>query len=418
MITNNKLLFGFILIFFTLFTFPFPLNFIPKLYFIEEFLYDIYYIVIPWIGEHILQIEEEITQFNTGSGDTTFNYVLLLFFAVVAITGAMIWRLAEKRNTIHEKLNYWFLVLLRFYLAEGMISYGMYKVIPLQFSEPDFSTLLQPYGESSPMGLAWNFLGFSSGYNLFMGLGEVIGGILLFHRRTMLLGGLILIPVTANVVAVNFFYDVPVKLFSFGYLLMAIIIILPDTRRLFNVILFNRPTKAIEFKEPFTSKKWLLGKSILKWVFVFYFLYYNIDDALVYNEEFGPNSPKPELYGLYETTSFVKNNDTIPPLLTDVDRWRYLVIEYIDEVGIYKMDMSPEWYQSNIDTLEHKLVFTSYEDSTQVYSFNYRKNDSTLYLNGLFKNDTISFTSKRKDREDFLLISRGFHWINEYPFNR
>ena len=36
------------------------------------------------------------------------------------------------------------------------------------------STLTQTYGESSPMGLAWNFMGYSTGYNLFAAVPYVL----------------------------------------------------------------------------------------------------------------------------------------------------------------------------------------------------------------------------------------------------
>jgi hypothetical protein len=38
--------------------------------------------------------------------------------------------------------------------------------------------LLKPYGESSPMGLLWTFMGYSTGYNLFTGGAEALGGLL------------------------------------------------------------------------------------------------------------------------------------------------------------------------------------------------------------------------------------------------
>ena len=63
------------------------------------------------------------------------------------------------------------------------------------------------------MGLAWTFLGFSKGYNLFMGVAELMAGLLLF-RRTVAIGAIITLMTTANVMAVNYFYDVPVKIVS------------------------------------------------------------------------------------------------------------------------------------------------------------------------------------------------------------
>jgi len=60
------------------------------------------------------------------------------------------------------------------------------------------------------MRLAWTFLGHSKGYNIFMGLSEFVGGVLLFHRKAKLMDSLILIPIITNIVAINFFYDIPV----------------------------------------------------------------------------------------------------------------------------------------------------------------------------------------------------------------
>jgi hypothetical protein len=67
------------------------------------------------------------------------------------------------------------------------------------------------------MGLAWTFLGFSKAYNYFMGIAEAGGGLLLLFRRTAIFGVLLSMIVTSNIVAINFCFDVPVKLYSSTY---------------------------------------------------------------------------------------------------------------------------------------------------------------------------------------------------------
>ncbi len=69
-----------------------------------------------------------------------------------------------------------------------MINYGAVKVIKAQFPNPTLDRLLQPFGDASPMGLLWTFMGASESYNIFTGAGELIGGLLLTTRRTTLLG--------------------------------------------------------------------------------------------------------------------------------------------------------------------------------------------------------------------------------------
>lgn len=133
MITNNKILLRFLLLFFGLLTFPFPINIIPKLDVVQDPIVDLYHIIIPWIGKNILQLDYEITVFTNGSGDTTYDYVLVLFFIVVAAIGTVIWSFFDKKERDYEQLNYWFLVFLRYYVGYVMLSYGIVKVIPYNF---------------------------------------------------------------------------------------------------------------------------------------------------------------------------------------------------------------------------------------------------------------------------------------------
>ena len=145
MITNNKVLFRFLLLLFGLLTFPFPAYSLFRIEYIGDRLSDLYHAIIPWIGKYILKLDYEITTFTNGSGDTTYDYVLLLFFLVVSIVVTVIWSVLDRKKRNYEQLNYWFLVLLRYYVGYIMLSYGMYKIIPLQFPEPSFYRLLIPY---------------------------------------------------------------------------------------------------------------------------------------------------------------------------------------------------------------------------------------------------------------------------------
>jgi len=172
------------------------------------------------------------------------------------------------------------------------------------------------------MGLAWTYIGFSKGFSMFVGLGEVIGGILLFHRRTVIIGALLLLSVTANVVAVNYFFDVPVKIYSTQLLIATIIIIAPYTKRLFAVIFNYKETAPFTYLRIFKQKKWHITKLSIKWVFVAYVLFTNINSVISRKKASGRNLPRTQLYGLYETVDFIRNSDTIPPLLTDASRWR------------------------------------------------------------------------------------------------
>lgn len=419
MFTNNKIFFRFILLFFGLMIFPFPLYYLPYVSVVSEWMQSFYEMVIPWIGNTMFGIEGEVNMNGRGSGDTTGDYLIIFFFFCVAVVGTIIWTIIERKNKDYTKLNYWFITCLRYFVGAMMLSYGMIKVIQLQFPEPGFFRLLEPYGQSSPMGLAWTYMGFSSGFNIFVGLGEVIGGILLFHRRTVIMGGIILLSVTSNIVAVNMFFDVPVKIFSVQLLVMTVIILGAHYKRLANVIFNVKNTEPYQYLRVFKKKSWHIAHQSIKWIFVAYLLFSNIDGKLERRDTYGSNKPKPALYGLFETVDFIKNSDTIPPLLTDTDRWRYMIIEDVRNVKLLDVNIQQRWYkQDSIDVIKKTLQFSSYRDSTEVHQFNYVKTDSTMTINGIFKCDTLKINFKRKTKEDFLLTNRGFNWINEYPLNR
>ena len=121
--TTRSIVLKFLLLFFGFFIFPFPFDFIPGFEYVDEVLYNTYHLIVPWIGKNILHLEKEITVFTNGSGDTTFDYVLVALFACTAFTGSMLWMTVEKKGVRYEKLSYWFFTLLRYYLGSVMLSY-------------------------------------------------------------------------------------------------------------------------------------------------------------------------------------------------------------------------------------------------------------------------------------------------------
>ncbi|WP_299764840.1 hypothetical protein [uncultured Dokdonia sp.] len=418
MFIKNRFLFRFIVSFFTLLIIPFPVSYIPFLGFINTWFSNMYQAFIPWFAKNILHLDKEITVFENGSGDTTYNYVLLLVIVIVSFLITIIWTVLDKKKHNLIRLNYWFITLLRYFLGYNMMSYGWQKVIPMQFSEPGFFRLLQPLGEMSPMGLAWTFIGFSPEYTIFSGVMEVTGGILVLYYRTRYLGALILTGVMANVMALNYFYDVPVKLFSTELWLMAIIIVSPKIKQLIHTLLDLKPTTPQLSFIPFLKSKRKKLSVIGTWIVMLFIVIYPLIETMRYIDEYGPNAPKPPLYGLYEVTSFKANGKEIVPTLKDTVAWRYVDIEWKDHTLFYRTDMSRFGYSTQIDTLTQKITWASYKDTTKVYTMKYTRTDSTMRFQGIHKNDTIDCMTKILTKDDFRLTSRGYNWIQEYPFNR
>lgn len=380
---------------------------------------DLLHKFIPWVGKHVLHLSKDITTFTNGSGDTTYDYVSVLVIFIIAFLGCIIWSVLDRHRADYKKMYYWLTVAIRFYVGIMLINYGLVKVVKLQFPSPAFYRLLEPYGDSSPMGLAWTFLGFSKGYNLFMGIAEVAAVLLLF-RRTMTAGAIITLMTTANVMAVNYFYDVPVKILSTHLVLMTLFLLLRDFKTLFTFFFTGRTISLTTIKSPFvTRKRWLrVTSKVIKGLILAYVLGFGLFNVLRSKDIYGENAPKPELYGAFKITNFEKNGDTIAPDVTNYDRWRYLILERKGSAQIHNMDTSRQYFKSEIDTLKCEVILTSYRDSTNAFTIKYKKEGNTFSFETTVKSDSIKASGRILKKENFLLMNRGFNWINEYPFNR
>lgn len=130
---------------------------------------------------------------------------------------------------------------------------------------------------------------------------------------------------------------------------------------------------------------------------------------------FGKKAPFPELYGIYEVKQFIRNKDTLAPLTSDSSRWKRLIIDR-HYGGIEKMDNKMEFLQFEIDTNKTSIKLNPY--MSENYEFDFKFEANVLILDGKLESDTLQIMLLKKDLNDFLLLNRGFNWINEFPLNR
>jgi hypothetical protein len=178
----RRLGFRFAFLYWLLYGFPFPLSNLPYTGWILEPWSRVEDAFVLWCGEHVLGIQEPIATESNGSGDTTYAFVQLAIYPLLALLGALLWTALTRRKD-ERGLWPWTSGYVRLLLGTAMVSYGSYKVLPSQFPPPALDRLAQPFGEASPMGLLWTFMGTSSAYQIFTGAGGQLGGVLLFQRR-------------------------------------------------------------------------------------------------------------------------------------------------------------------------------------------------------------------------------------------
>ncbi|GAB3919502.1 DoxX family protein [Mucilaginibacter boryungensis] len=415
----QKVGFRFALLFFILFILCDPNGAVPLLSNYEGVYMAPVQKLVVWMGTHVFHLTKPITAFTNGSGDTTYNWIVLLLIFIKSVVGAAIWSLIDTKPKSYDRLYYWLLVVLRFYVGFTMLGYGGYKVIKLQFPAPGPARLLESYGDSSPMGLAWTFMGYSKAYNYFTGIAELTCGILLLFRRTTLFGAVIAFTVIANIVAINYCFDVPVKIVSSALLLMVIFILLKDLNRIIKFFFLNQTAEPAVLTPRRFQKRWKnISLTVTKYLLIAYTVF-SIGGNVISNMKYGDDAKHPVLYGLFNTQTFIQGKDTLPPLTTDTTRWKRISINSFGSVRITTMNDSTRNYSFKADSVKKQIIIGSFKDTTRKYTFAYTlSKDSILNMTGKGPNGDMSATLKRFDEKKFLLMRRGFHLINESPFNK
>jgi hypothetical protein len=400
-------------------------NLLEKTIFKFLFLYFLLYIlsiftaplwepIVKWVGTSIFNIQHEFSSNGKGSGDTTYAYLLLFLFFCLSIFGSVFWSLLDSKRKSYNQLQYGFLVFLRFVLIFFMFQYGIIKIFHLQMSPISNSDLIQTFGTKSPMGLAWKFMGFSKTYSIFAGLAEVIAGFLLIFRKTQTFGAIAVIIVMLNVFMMNLCFDIPVKIFSFHLMLMGVILLLADFKRVFGVLLLNKnidnyiiyPQLKKDDKQVITVAKWVM-LILVSALFIF-------TSYPRYKKKY--LAQKTAFYGVWEVIEFNRGNQKNKTYLDLKKRWQYIAIDEPKYASIKTIGDKQSNVKFIVDTTKNTIGLGSIK-SKNLDTLNFTHKDSILIIKGIFKRDSLKMKLKKKRLNEFNLKSRGYNWINEFPLN-
>lgn len=117
-----------------------------------------------------------------------------------------------------NKLHYYLYTFCRYFVATMILIYAFAKIIGTQFTS-SLLTYDTPVGSLSGMQLTWFYFGYSYSYALFIALSQITASLLLFFRKTVRIGSVLLLCIMANIVAVDIAFDV-----DFDAFIMAIIL--------------------------------------------------------------------------------------------------------------------------------------------------------------------------------------------------
>jgi uncharacterized membrane protein YphA (DoxX/SURF4 family) len=409
---GHRLGFRFVFCWAALTLMPFPLDSLP---FIAEWIQAKWSWlpgkIVPWVGHKILHIQREIPSEMTGSGDRTYDWVSLACVVGVALVATAVWSMADRARPSYPRLGQWLRTYIRLSLATAMLGYGLSKVFVNQFPSLIPQQFLQPFGSMTPMGLLWRFMQFSPGYTIFTGTVETVAGVMLFVPRLRTAGALVAAGALANVMALNFFYDVPVKLYSTQLLLMSLWVAGPDLRRLADVLVRNHATTPAPAGWRASSKRLRTALVVLEAVFFVALIFEATRQNLKQKHEMAEFlRPKPPS-GLYN----VKANGPDDAFAMAHDWCKLAIIG--DRMQIITHDEKLHAFGVAIDDKAHTWTFTHDDADGKDQKLTLAVRDEA---NGarVLTADKLTLTLTLAPMEKTKLMSRGFHWINEYPNNR
>lgn len=400
--------------FFFLCTFCYVIIFINSFSFPHAFIPDTGKIFSPFFEKLARFSGENI--FHPGRGavyelvsDSAGMYIHAFNLVFISVFLAWIWMELDKRRENYASLFYWFCVIVRYYLALHMLSYGFNKVFKWQFYLPEPNTLYTPMGEVPRDLLYWSAMGTSRLYNIFMGITEVVAAALLLFRRTTMAGALLTLGIMVNVLFVNLSFNISVKLFSAFLILLCLILLVPRFKSLFHFFFAAGAPSVPQGYPVFSETKKMLYRAAkyTAIVFLFFSTLWEYARSGIFNDD---KAPRPFLHGAYTVTLFVRNGDTLPPLLTDAYRWKRAFVHRRGYFIVQGMNDALSDLELKYDSLSPRLHLLNYIDSSKC-SVHYRLlNDSTLQLSGNFFGSDLFVQMKKEDLSKLWLLQDEFDW--------
>ena len=207
--------------FFCVLFIPFPFNILTFQVSITDFIFG------KLIGTIASTVFGKTLSDTRVYSDTVSMYILVLVLFILAILVSVLLLKIKKWRLYREKVLSFFYSLFVCYLALQLMKYGVDKIFKNQFYLPEPNILYTPLGRVDKDLLYWSSMGTSHFYNVFLGSLEMVAAIFILIKRTRLMGLVMSLVILLNVVAVNFGFDISVKLYSLFLLFLTVYLMNP-----------------------------------------------------------------------------------------------------------------------------------------------------------------------------------------------
>jgi uncharacterized membrane protein YphA (DoxX/SURF4 family) len=400
-------------------------------------------LVVPWVGAHVFGATD-LSGGGPGTGDSPREWIQTFSYVVIAVVVAGIWTRVRPRLRHPQRAHAWLRAFVRYPLAFTMIDYGVVKFAGVQFGTQPFQQLMTPLGQFSPPALMWAFMTSSFGYRAFAAQAEVVGGALLLSRRTTTLGALIVLAAMSNVLAMNLAYDVSVKMMAGHLVLMAAILLLPDVRRLGNVLVLNRTAWPAQMPALVDNPR--LSRTLA--VAAVVYAAYGVGSIVWYDVSLGAqihSGPHTPLAGIFDVESLTRNGRSVTDA-SDTTRWSRVAIEttgfmtvqlagdrvrsfmtFPDSAGrrivviIPSGSLDPRFDYRNyyVPLTKESIRSIPVSDTTRRFELALEQTDPAhVRLRGRLQSDSVDIVLRRADESKWLLhYWGGTHLVNRMTFS-
>jgi hypothetical protein len=374
----------------SVFFIPFPFHMFPSLH-----LGDLVFgRLIVFIAEHLPGL---VMTDSKISSDSTSMYLLLAILLTIALILSillskwLVWQ--QNRSKVQPLLRRLF----AYYLSLQLLKYGFDKIFKGQFYLPEPNILYTPLGQVDKDLLFWSTLGTSYLYSFITGLVEVLAAVFIMFRKTRILGLLIAVPLLLHILLLNFSFDISVKLFTAFLLLLSLLLLSPQLKRIYGFIvsqdmesLRREGDTFAAFNHPFVRislKTFIIGLIFLEALYpAFRNGHFNDDLAA-----------RPYLHGAYEVLE-VRTNEG----LIRMERWpfrRFFV--HRDGYMIFQ-----DWRDQMVD---YKLAFDK-TNRMNLTRYDKKNLDIDYKWNAINKTFELQFSDDEDDR--YSIKARSLDWKN------
>jgi hypothetical protein len=330
----------------------FRISFIFFALFTVSFFFDLNYyknlLSLDWFNLHIRDLGKfsprgiRFTTIDSPSGRLGLaSYVNWGISLIIAIVGALIWTLVDKKSKNHEVLSYFILVAVRFTIIMQITGLTFSKIFPSQMPPLSIGQLTSNYGDFTAQKMYWTQLSFTPYYESLLGFAELAIMILLFFRRTAFLGGALAFAMVGNIAIANHVYEGEVHLLAAFHAVGGAFVMVYYIPKLWKLLVKEQDAKLQLYYYPFkkTWEKYLrFGlKTAAFGIFFILSAYLHYDNYKNDSYKVPSRAGLEDSRGYYNVTEFWQNGKLLPYSPVDSVRWQYATFEKWSTLG-YKVN--------------------------------------------------------------------------------